>query len=421
MRELVDAALPKEHVAEVVGTALDMRLAQIRAQQTSRPGLPNIVPDEVRGSDLRVLADRSVDGEGVWAATYQLLDAYTGRDFPEVAKVQNRLARAGHFGVDKQKEARAIDPEVSRAIMLTSAEGTPFLPTTVLNVIEDVMKIYGVARQLCTVVQNIVGQVKVPRISGRLVAYAVSEAGTILARKANFGSNTLDPDKWGVIIPFTREMEIEVGAQLTAVIMTLAGEAFALAEDQTVFTADGTSTYHSLTGLLESGTVGEHVMASGSTSFSDTTFDDLIDMRTQVDPGARGMQSAYVFHPDMEDVFAKQQDGQGRYIFGDGRAFQPIDRIGGRRVRYTEALPSLSDDAVSTSFGTFGDYRFVTIGFQRDLTARLLTEGTILDPADDTTPIRLGASDAMALRLVAAWDVVYGLVNAFSKVTTAAS
>ena len=406
LRDIVSEAVDKETLSTVV----ESELARARAAAA----------DTARTPIVKVTADRSVDDSGLWSSTYSLLRSIVLRNDGEIAKTQHKLARAGHYGEERRAESMKMNPE-SRAVMLTSAEGAPFLPTSVLNSVEDIMQDYGVARQVCTVLTGLRGSTKVPRISGRFDAFAVNEAAAIKARKANFAVSTLDPEKWGVLVPFTAEMEIEVGAQLTQIIMILAGEAFARAEDQTVFIADGTATYHSLTGLLESGTIGEHILAATNTSFANLAWEDLIDMRGAVDPGARGPQSAYVFHHDVEDILAKMQDGQGRYIFGDGQGGTRITRIQGRPVYYTEAMPDISADAISTSFGLFGDFRLVTIGFQRDLQAKLLTEATILDPADDTTPFYLATQDAMAIRLIASWDVVYGLVNGFSKVTTAAA
>lgn len=372
------------------------------------------VPEAQRAGLIRVGNDRSIDGDGVFRETFHLLRAVGQRDVDALRESQHRLARAGHFGAALQQQAMGQE----RAVMLTSAEGLPFLPTTVLARIEDVMKVVGVARRVCTVINNLIGTTKIPNVSGRPVVFATNEASIIKSRKANFSSVSLDPKKWGVIVPWSNEMSEEAGAQVVAKIIQLVGEAFALAEDQVVFVADGTSTYHSKTGILADSGVAVYTLGAGDTGFDDITYADLILMRTKVAAGTRA-QASYVAHPDMEDVFALMTDPSGQYVFGGGRGADGIDRIGGRAVYYTEAMPSLADTAAGTPFMTFGDYSFATIGFQRNLTAALLTEARIQD-VDDSSFIDLAAQDSQALRFTAMWDVQRGLATPFARARTAA-
>lgn len=374
-----------------------------------------LLTPEMRGAAVR--NRRDVDEEGWKWQVFRLFQGLYTKQSRLVNDARILLARAGHYGEDVR---RAAMTDETRAVMVTGTEGSPFLPTIVLNKIEDIMKEFGVARRLCTIVTFSGGTAKIPNVSGRFDAFAVNEGSIIKARAPSFGSQTLDPDKWGVIVPWSNEITEEVGPQMVDKVIELAGEAFAAAEDKTVFTADGTATYHSLTGLLNNGSIGEHTMSAGNNLFTELTYKDIIDLRGTVDPSVR-KRGTFVFHHDIEQVLLKLQDaaggseGTGSYIFPPGT--QTVDRLAGRPVEYSEALPDLTEDAAGVSFGLYGDFSFVTMGFQRNLQARLLEEATIQD-VNDSDLIHLAAQDAQALRFTALWDVKFGLTGAFGKITT---
>jgi len=387
-------------------------LQEVGQKERKLPVFDEEQPRELVRGKYSMGQDRALEGEAVWANTYMLLNGVATQNPADVRKFQTQLALVGEYGSDWQEKAKTEQ----RAIMLTSSEGAPFLPTTVINTIQDVAKEVGIARRLATTYTIITGDAKVPNVSGRLTAFAVNEAAEIKARKAAFSSVTLDPKKWGVISPWSSEMNIEIGAQFIQKVVQLAAEAFADLEDQSVFTADGTATYHSLTGLLNNGSIGEHLMATGDGAFTDIDYDDLLTMRQQPAVGVR-RRGAYVFHHDFEVQFLKLKDGAGQYIFPRESG---VNNIAGRPVYYTEAMPDLADTALSTSFGLYGDFSYVTMGLGQSLTATLLTEASIKD-VDDSTVIRLGMTDSMALRFIAYWDVKFGLTTPFAKITTSSS
>jgi HK97 family phage major capsid protein len=380
---------------------------------------PN-VPSEPHADDIRdeLVARPSIVKVGdnrehdVYLQTFRLISGVSRRDHHAVRKAQRELALMGEYGDEWQRVAQASE----RAVMLTSAEGQPFLPTAVINKIEDIALRVGIVRPLVTTYSITSGDAKLPNVSGRLTAFAVNEASTIKARKADFGSVTLDPMKWGVIVPWTQEMSDEVGAQFVAKVVELAGEAFANEMDATVLTADGTATYHSLTGLLSLAGVGEATMASGDGNFNDIDYDDLIDLRAACDVGVKA-RGDYIIHPDFEETFLKFKDGAGHYLFP---AASGVERATGRPIHFTEVMPAKSTSDVSTSFALYGDFSFVSMGIGQTLQVALLTEATIQD-VDDLSLIHLAATDSQALRFTMHWDVKVGLPRAFSKLTTAAS
>lgn len=405
--DILESSEPSEEEVEerVADKAADERREKVRKRVAGRNPNPDL--------NIAVGDRRDVDGEGWKMQTFRILDGVARRDYDQVHDAREKLARAGHYGKKTQEawERGTNDP------ILTSGEGQPFLPTAVMDRIEDIGKDYGAARQDATIFTFNAGTVKVPNVSGRLTAHAVNEGASIQSKKANFGSVTIDPDKYGVIVPWTSETDEEVGPQVIEKLVDLAGEAFVLLEDQTVFTADGTATYHSLTGLLEDGNINEYVMEGegADSSFNNVEYDDFSKLKQEVAPTAR-QRGAYYFHHDIESIVERLKDDQGQYIYGpqsDG-----VNRIWSRPARTTEALPDLSNDAANKSFAIYGDLSFVIMGFQRQLQSTLLTEATIEEVDNSGATINLAAQDSQAIRFTARWDVVRGLTDPFAKLTT---
>ena len=422
-----DAATMARTMAEAFSTVLDEKLEKRAAEPADIKTMPNMVPDAEKDAGTRgqankpkVTGQRDTDGpDGVNVQTHRLLKSIALRQPVQTEQVQQHMKRAGMYdgaAFNKFMGEDVKDSNGERAINLTSSEGQPFLPTTVDNRIEEIRENFGAMRQVCTVFDFSAGSHKVPNVSGRPKVFAVNEGSPIKARKATWGSVTLDPFKWGLIVPYSSEMNDEVGAQWVAKSTEQAGRSFAEMEDETVLIADGTAAYHSLTGII-AGLAGvvQHTLPTGDTSFNDWSYAQGIEAMKVTPAGNRSM-GAHVLHPDMQLVMATFVDPANQYIYPPNT--EPERLV--RRVVYTEAMPDITDDAVSTNFHAFGDFSFVTMGFQRGVTAKLLDQATILD-TDDTTEIHLGASDSLAIRFTARWDVKIGLPAAFSKSRTAAS
>ena len=396
------------------GAAMERAVtAAITAQQNTPNEPPVEIVREVRGNRIFVRAQRDVDGpDGELVQTKRLFDAVASRNFAQQSRTLDLMSRAGLY--DEHATSRWEGDE--RAVHLTSAEGAPFLPTTVDSRIEEIREELGIMRGMCSIYNFNSGSHKIPNTTGRPEVFAVNEGAMIRSRKAVFGEGTLDPKKWGIITAWSTEMSDEVGVQFVNKIVEQVGRSFAEAEDKTVLVADGSATYHSITGLLNLAGVGEFVMNSGDTNFDNMTYEDGLDLMLSVPVGARRLGSTHVFHQDFELIWAKFKDTAGQYIYPPN---SEITRLV-RPARFTEVMPARTDSAADTAFGVFGDFSLVTLGFQRGLNVKLLDQATIQD-VDDSTPIHLGSQDMVALRFTSRWDVSIGLPQGFGRIKTAAS
>lgn len=411
-----------DEMGEVIRSVINDEFTRLTENFT--PAQPEINPNEAgaeAGGKAREMQVPSTmrhlgpDGVKDFADSYRMMRAFINKNWNQAREIQLGMVERGSYG-----EAPENPVEAQRSVhnTLTDADGGVFLPTRVADVVLSYATTAGVIPQLATRYDLSNGeQLVVPNTASDYTAFAVTEGANIKSRKLTFAKVTLLPKKWGVIAGWTSELGELAAAQVMNTIAMKVGDAFRYAADDAGFNGDGTSTYNSITGLLNVAGTGTYTMPSTKTAFSDLAADDLIDAPVQVDVAAR-TNGVFAFHPDIESVLRKLKDDAGQYVYqynDDGRP-----TVAGKRVFYTEVLPALSASAANTEFGVFGDFSKVQMGMGRNLEAKLLDQATIID-TDDSTEIHLGASDSLAIRYTQRFDLKIALAAGFAVIKTAAS
>lgn len=348
---------------------------------------------------------------------FRLFRGQLTRNYQQTAEAQMDLARRGFYG--DAIAGQVLQGNTRALSTLTDANGAVFIPEVVYNEVLRIVPNYGAIRRLGRVI-SVDGPVRIPNLATGLVAFWVGEAQVIKARKPAFGKVTLDPEKIGLIVPWTSEVREEVGASLLDLIVTLIAEAFGLLEDQTALYGDGTATYGGVTGLASAAGVNSYVLGgatnSGSTTFADITYDDLAGAMKKVPAPVRRM-GTWVLHPDTSMTLAGLKDTTGKPIFEADYREGGIDRLLGRPVEWVEAAKSETQTAVTTAMGFYGDFSKFIIAQGRGMTSKILDQATIID-VDDSTEILLGAQDMEALRMTERLDMLVALPSAFVKLVT---
>lgn len=348
---------------------------------------------------IQVGQPRDMQGyTGVCIQTYNLLCARVRRDYDTQHEIVERMSDAGMYDTYREREG------------LTSNQGVPFLPTAIADRIDVIREQVGVARNLVTVFNLTEGTVKFPGVQSKVDVAAINESSKIPGKNFSTEEVELDPQKWGAIHPFSTELNNEVGAQYVDNLVEAVGVGFAQKEDETVLTADGTASFHGITGLINDGNINEFTLPSGSTSFTDMTYDDWLQGMEKVAPAVYDNMRS-VFHPALRFTFRRMEDNGG-YIYPRGESLP-------EELEFTEALTGPDGDGNDTSYGVTGDFGFIHMALQRDVTADMLTEGTV--EKEDGTSISLAQRDMVAMRFTSKWDVDRNQLaaSAFSKYTTA--
>jgi HK97 family phage major capsid protein len=358
--------------------------------------------EEDESGRVKVGEPRDMQGyTGACIQTYKLLSAQVRRDYQAVNRIVDRMEKAGMYDEYRQRAGT------------TDSEGVPFLSTAIADRMDAIREEVGVARDNVTVFNITEGTVKVPGVQGVVEVDAVNENSAISGKSFTTQNVELAPKKWGGIHPFTTEMDEEVGAQYIDNVVEALGVGFAKAEDETVFTADGTASYHSITGLLEDSNINEFVLVSGNTEFDSLRYNSWLDAMKELDPELFSEAQTF-FHPYLMFTF-HQMTGSGDdilYPFGED-----LPEV----VEFSEALPGPSSSGAGTPFGVAGDLSYIHMAVQRDVTIDILREGIVQNSSGND--VNLATQDAQAIRATARWDVDRNDLSdsAFTKYTTAAS
>ncbi|MEQ9091794.1 MAG: phage major capsid protein [Balneola sp.] len=360
--------------------------------------------------------ERAATEDAMYENTEQLLRGMFTKDSEKIADSQFELVRGGHFG---EKIASGVTERAAFST-LTSQEGQVFLPTAISNQIFNIEKKYGTVTGNSLQLSVTNGQLKIPNVTGNLTFFAIAEGSEMKARGFSFGGVTLDPNQWGVLVPWTLKIQREAGARLLPIVMQKIGEASAAIKDEAFLSGDGTGTYHNIKGLSQRATDGDiavQTAASGNTSFATVGADDYLDIQKQLPAGIR-KRGIYVLHPDREYDLRKLKDNDGQYIYGGPKGDNDVPRLWGRPVSYTEKAPNT--DGTSAAVGYYYVPDYLAYGVGMNLAADTLTEATITD-IDDSTEIKLGAQYSAALRVVEEFDLAFGKNDGFAQLKTAAS
>jgi HK97 family phage major capsid protein len=307
--------------------------------------------------------------------------------------------------------------------MTSDSSGTPyagFVTDSELSAeIRHLVTEYGVAAREMVTVSLSQKSYKANNLATDVTVYWVDEGAVIASTQAVLGQQTLELKKLGAIVSLTRELLDESEIDFISFLGTRVAEGFAEAEDLAFFIGDGSSTYGDFTGLTENTSTNNVAMASGETDFTDLTADMLLEMIDATPQGALANGKFYM-HRTIRSVVRKLKDTTGNYIYQEPAANAPAT-IWGRPIVDVEAMPSVTDTAVSTAFVLFGDLKKSSIrGIRGGIKADRFNAGTVRNVAANAD-INLITTDREAVRWIEEVGAIAIIPTAVTRLTTAAS
>jgi HK97 family phage major capsid protein len=307
------------------------------------------------------------------------LQAFTGAKAEENAYVFGRVLAAGLFNHAKSRQWLK-DHGMRNALSTDSNErGGLFVPTETSREIIRLVEEYGVFRRFAKNEPMGSNAKTVPVRTGGMTAYPVAETNT-----ANEGSNSgtksepawtnveLVARKWKAWLKMSDEINEDSLVSIADQIVVECAQAFAYAEDNAGWNGDGTSTYHSITGVLNAVAAGSiYTAATGNTAFETLDTLDFIKMKGQL-PRYPGIRPAWFISPE----------GYGSSIerlllAAGGNAVADLANGGvpmflGSPVILTNVLNATLDAQVSTKILAYGDLRMAALfGDRRKMTMSL--------------------------------------------------
>ena len=314
--------------------------------------------------------------------------------------------------------------DVSLKEMTTDATGTPFagyiIDSELSAEIRHLTIEYGVARREMTTLQMSKGSYKANELVTDVTVSWTDEGSAIGSTQVVLGQNSFSLEKLTAIVTMTNELLADEEIDLFGFVSARVAEGFANKEDEACFNGDGTSTYGSFTGLLNSAAVNTTTMAA--TTFDSMDADDLLDMIEDSPQSIRGTGKFFMNFSIM-NLIRKLKDTAGNYIYQDISASGPAT-IWGRPIVLVEVMPSTADTAAETAFVIYGDLRKgCYFGFKGGMEAKRFDAGIVQDVAGTGT-INLITEDRQAIRIterVGYFQVITSLAKPITVLKTAAA
>lgn len=278
---------------------------------------------------------------------------------------------------------------------------------------------YGVARREMEAISLTKGSYKANNLVTDVVVYWVDEGAVVKSTQAVLGQQELTLKKLGAIVLLTSELIADAEIDIFNFIAGRVAEGFAQAEDEAFFNGDGSASFGGFTGLLRNGSVNNVALPTGKNLFTEFDADDLLDM-VDATPTAAHANGKFYYHRTIKSVIRTLKGTDGHYIYQAPSVSGPATVWGFPEV-LVEAMPSVSQTAVSTSFILFGDLRKACIfGYNGGIEAKHFDSGSVRNVADNAD-INLITTDREAIRWTERVGYIVIIPTAVTKLTTAAS
>jgi HK97 family phage major capsid protein len=275
------------------------------------------------------------------------------------------------------------------------------LPVTYASEVVELVWEYGQARRYGTVYPMGAGSAKLPKL-GTSPAFGFITASAAVGEKSpGFSNVDFVAEKAGGIIRIPSEIDMDSIVPLGQFLARYIAREMAKWEDTVFFTADGSGTYKSMTGLTEAALANSKnvTLATGVSSPPEITLANMRSLRAKVNSAALPT-SAYYANATMEPLFSS---------FNTSATVKPFTwgpdgyRLDGYPVRWVDVLPIYDTaDAEDQLQLLFGDASYQYLGVRQSV--QVETSADVYFATDELAVralerfcVALMASDAVAV------------------------
>lgn len=416
----------KQEVLERIQKVVEERLQDVLNDYTRKVEELNEGLERLRAAQSVDTRPRNVEEEEAYIQTARLFQAVTQGNREEMRAAVEALEKRGFYG-DYLEKWRSKGYATRDGFSTTDA--APFIPVIIMDRILELVPEYGFAARNASVFRMTGKTMRMPYAAAvELPVYYADEEGEIKTNKLAFSSVEFSPRKFGVIAPWTTELEEDAQIQYTQRIMRAVAVGIAKKMDTILLTANGEVDNGGWTGLLNDANVATHTLSGGNTTYASVTIDDLLAAQSLFSDSVPLDNLVGVLHRTVDNELRMKKDSSGRYYFEPARldeANAPRRNrivIGDVVFERSPVMPKTTDASqAGKPFIVMGDFRYAFFGIRRDTTVTLLTEATIKDVAGTGT-INLATQDSRALRITTRFAYVPPpIYDPFVKVQTSAT
>jgi len=241
--------------------------------------------------------------------------------------------------------------------------------------------------------------------TGVTLVWPSDESSAKSETNPTFGQKDLEAKTCAGWLTWTEELEEDSTINLVQYFQKLFAEAWGQEFDKQVLTANAAP----FTGMLHDTGVQEVIMGAGKTSFSDVTYEDLLNLQDALTMEAHHIGAIYIMHRTIFNVIRKLTDDDGQPIYQKMAEGVPAT-IAGVPYILADQMPKVSGSAASTSFIIYGNPKHWLHGEKVGMEFKIYRD-----------TIRNVDYDQIFLRFRIRQGFVGGIPSAISRLKTAAS
>jgi HK97 family phage major capsid protein len=284
------------------------------------------------------------------------------------------------------------------------------LPVQYSGELRELISEFGVARRNMMPYPIGLGTARPARMGARPAFGSIAMSGAFVEKSPTLAFASLESHKIGGIVRLPREIDEQSVVAMGQFLARYGAIEFARVEDTWAFLADGSGTYETVKGIVQTARDNTRtvVLAATKTKPSDATLADFRNLRTKVNKAAlNGRLSAYYLDSTWETQlpnFKTASDPNVYQRLPDGSA-----RLDGYPIVWTDVLTPFSTSAANDQpLAVFGALSFWWMG----------EHGT---PRIDTSEHVFFVNDQLAVRFIEEIDFDYAAIDATSALLTAVS
>ena len=284
------------------------------------------------------------------------------------------------------------------------------LPTEFGGEIRELISDFGIVRRRMSPYPIGMGTARPARMGTRPAFGSIAMSAAFPEKSPTVAFASLESHKIGGVVRLPREIDEQSIVALGQFLTRYGAIEFARAEDTWGFLADGTGTYETVKGIVQTARDNAKtvVLASTKTKPSDATLADFRALRRQVNKAAlNGRLSAYYLDTTWETQLPSFKTTAEQFVYQrlpDGTAM-----LDGYPIVWTDVMtPYGTSAAVDSPLAVFGALSFWWMG----------EHGT---PRIDTSEHVWFANDQLAVRFIEEIDFDYAAIDATAALITAAS
>lgn len=298
--------------------------------------------DDLRSQIEREERLAGIEGEFTQRSTEPILDEGARENPLATKEYRNAFWSAMRAGRD------ANPAEVRDLFKAEDAKGGYLAPAEFEKVLLKELEKVNIMRQLATVVQSSTDR-KIPFVDTKPKFSYLAEKAAYGKTGATFGVEHLGSHKSGGIILISDELLYDNVYNLESEMQQLYVEAQGDLEEDKFINGTGTE---QPTGFLKDAKLGVTAIVDGLSA------DDLIDLQYKLKRGYRN-KGVYLMNDTTVGSVRKLKNSDGQYIWQPSLIEGEPDRISGRPLFTSDAIPEIGTGNKSVAFGDFSKYRIM--------------------------------------------------------------